>query len=626
MSEFPFIRPSLARRALATAIAVAGLAAAAPAAAGAVTISPLPGTPDAMPATQISILGTAASNIASVTVVGSTSGVHPGSLQSYSSGPGASYVLESAFQEGEQVNVTVVLHEGGTLEDQFTVAHLGPSEKLLTAEGSKPEDLEHFKTEPELLPPKVQVNLADATLEGDFFLDPLPAPTIHVGAKLIEFEPVGPNGLMILDPEGKLLWWHQLPKGTVGSNMEEVTYEGRPALAWWQGSVTETAFGLGEGVIANSSYEPIAHVRAGNGEEADIHELNITPSGQAWIDTVEPVCLPECDSEHEPVLDASVQEIDIATGLVMWEWDAMGHIPEAESEVEPENGVWDPYHLNSVQPLPEGRVLVSLRDTSGVYLLEQSGAIVWQIAGKNSSFTRGSRTRFYFQHDARLQGKKLERLTLFDDEAGPPVYGASRGLILRIHGDKVSLVHQYLRSATTVAPAEGSMQTMRHGEAVVGYGATQYFSEFSRGGEPERKGTMLFDAQLPHGDGTYRVFRFGWEGMPTTRRSSSPNGNRWSGERLRELERRDPRRPVAGARGRRRGPADPRRDVPVDRLRDGDAGHQHRLGVRSARARRARRSAGQLGTDDGELTRGEGRGAGRDGARPATSVRCVGQR
>lgn len=516
MPAFPFIQPSLARRVLVTAIAAAGIAAGAPTTAGAVTISPLPGTPDAMPATQISILGTPVSNIASVTVVGSESGLHPGALQSYGSAAGASYVLESAFQEGEQVTVAVVLREGGTLDDQFTIADLGPTEKLLTAEGSKPEDLEHFKTEPELLPPKVQVNRADPTLEGDFFLDPLPAPTIHVGAKLIEFEPVGPNGLMILDPEGKLLWWHQLPKGTVGSNMEEVTYQGQPALAWWQGSVTETAFGLGEGVIANSSYEPVAHVRAGNGEEADIHELNITPSGQAWIDTVEPVCLPVCDSEHEPVLDANVQEIDIQTGLVMWEWSAMGHVPEEESEVEPANGVWDPYHLNSVQPLPEGRVVISLRDTSGVYLLDESGAIVWQIAGKKSTFTRSRRTHFYFQHDARLEGKNLEQLTLFDDEAGPPVYGASRGLILRIHGTKVSLVHQYPRSATTVAPAEGSMQRMRHGEAVVGYGATPYFSEFSRGGEPQRKGELLFDAQLPHGDGTYRVFRFRWEGMPDT--------------------------------------------------------------------------------------------------------------
>ena len=356
-----------------------------PSAAGAVTISPLPGTPDAMPATQISILGTAASNIATVTVTGSESGRHEGSLQAYSSGAGASFLPSAPFEEGEEVQVVVDLHEGGPLEDHFSVAHVGPAEGLLTADTQKPEDEEHFKTEPELLPPKVKVNLADPGLEGDFFLDPLPAPTIHVGAKLIEFEPVGPDGLMILNPEGKLLWWHQLAVGEVGSNLEKVTYEGKPAIAWWQGAVTEAAYGLGEATIANTSYEPVAHIKAGNGELMDIHELNITPEGQAWIDAFQPVCLPTCSEADPPVLDAVVQEIDIHTGLVMWEWNALGHVPVSETEVEPTNGVWDPYHINSIQPLPENRVLISLRDTSGVYdVSRDTGEILWQISGQKS--------------------------------------------------------------------------------------------------------------------------------------------------------------------------------------------------------------------------------------------------
>ncbi len=497
--------------------ACAGLMLVVPAAAGAVTISPLPGAPDAMPDTQISILGTAPANIASVTVTGSESGAHEGHLQPYSSAQGASFLLDSPLDEGEQVQVTVALHEGGTLEDHFTVAHVGPSEGLLSADTQKPEDEEHFKTEPELLPPKVKVNVADPSLEGDFFLDPLPAPTIHVGAKEIEFEPVGPDGLMILDPAGKLLWWHQLAVGEVGTNLERVTYEGKPSIAWWQGVVTETAYGLGEGIIANSSYEPIAHVKAGNGESMDIHELNVTPEGQAWIDVFQPVCLPTCDAEHPPVLDAVAQEIDIHTGLVMWEWNALGHVAPTETEVEPTNGVWDPYHINSIQPLPEGHVLISLRDTSGVYDLDQeTGAILWQIAGKHSTFERTRGTRFYFQHDARLEGKQLNKLTLFDDEAGPPAYGASRGLILKLVGDKVKLTHQYKRPTITVAPAEGSMQVLKHGYAMVGYGATQYFSEFAAGGESEKRGKLLFDAELPKGDGTYRVFRFPWEGTPNT--------------------------------------------------------------------------------------------------------------
>src|SRR5262249_32641601 len=174
--------------------------------------------------------------------------------------------------------------------DHFTVAHLAPAEALLALEEEKPEELEHFKTEPELRPPKVKVNLADPSLEGDFFLDPLPSPTIHPGAKLLEFEPVGPNGLMILNPAGKLLWWKQLPPDEVGGALEEITYEGQKALAWWQGKVTVTAQGLGEGVIANTAYEPIAHIKAGNGQQADIHEVHISPDASAWLDAYAVVC------------------------------------------------------------------------------------------------------------------------------------------------------------------------------------------------------------------------------------------------------------------------------------------------------------------------------------------------
>lgn len=499
---------------LAGTAAAAALAVAAPALAAAVTISPLPGTPDASPQTQISILGSAPSNIAGVTVTGSISGVHSGHLEAYSNGEGASYLLDQPLTEGEEVNVTVTLKEGAPLSDSFTVAHLAPAQELLHVDGEKPEDQQHFKSAPELHPPIVTVNKGEAPAsEGDFFLDPLPAPIIHVGRKLLEFEPVGPDGLMLLNPEGKLLYWRQLP-GEAASNFEPVTYEGQKDIAWWQGKVTEAAFGLGEGVIANSSYEAVARIRAGNGEAMDIHELYVTPEGQAWIDAYQLDCLPACSESNPPTVDAVAQEIDIKTGLVMWDWHAMTYIPTSESEVEAAGGVFDAYHINSIQPLPEHRVLISLRDTSGVYdVNSETGKIVWQIAGKKSSFKMAKETRFYFQHDVRLEGKKLSTLTLFDDEGGPPIYGPSRGLVLKLSKTKVSLVHQYRRE-TTSAQAEGSMQVLSSGDVVVGFGNTPYFSEFTEKGGKQKSGNLVFDAQLPKGDGTYRVLQYPFEGTP----------------------------------------------------------------------------------------------------------------
>ena len=103
----------------------------------------------------------------------------------------------------------------------------------------------------------------------------------------------------------------------------------------------------------------------------------------------------------------------------------MGHVPLTDTEVVPANGVFDAYHINSIQPLPEHRVLISLRDTSAIYELDQNtGSIIWALGGKKNSFTMVKGAHFYFQHDARLKGNSL---TLFDDEAGPPVHGAGRG-------------------------------------------------------------------------------------------------------------------------------------------------------------------------------------------------------
>ena len=65
------------------AVLALGLPAAATAAAG-VTISPKPGTPVAMPKTQISFLGAPAKSLGSISVIGSSSGRHAGRLRSYS--------------------------------------------------------------------------------------------------------------------------------------------------------------------------------------------------------------------------------------------------------------------------------------------------------------------------------------------------------------------------------------------------------------------------------------------------------------------------------------------------------------------------------------------------------------
>ena len=120
----------------ATAALVPLFAHASPAAAlaPAEVVSPLAGTPDANPDTQISFLGAPASELSGVVVHGALSGLHGGVLRAYSTGTGASFLPAAPFDAGEQVTVSATLTPPGApaqkIGTTFTVSspvHAGPA-------------------------------------------------------------------------------------------------------------------------------------------------------------------------------------------------------------------------------------------------------------------------------------------------------------------------------------------------------------------------------------------------------------------------------------------------------------------------------------------------------------------
>jgi hypothetical protein len=482
-------------------------------------ISPGPRTLDASARTQISIFGVPPSEIESVRVTGSVSGAHSGSLKPYSRDQGASFVLSKPLTAGERV--TAVIHVSGlkAIDDSFTVATPGITLPVLNIPKEQPAKLQHFASDPTLMAPKITVEKGAANLHGDIFLTPLPSPEVHPGSNNeLTVNPVGPGGPEIIDPHGNVVWFDQLAPPDVAADFRIQQYEGHNVLTWWQGGVTISAFGIGEGVIASTSYRTIKTVKAGNGYPMDIHEFTLTPSGDALFTVYSPIMvhLPgTAAGKLSPMLDSIVQEVDIRTGLVVWEWHAYGNIPLADSYATASNSAtYDAYHLNSIQQLPDDRLLVSARDTSAVYELDQrTGKILWTLGGKSSSFHLGPGARFHFQHDAQmLPGKEV---SLFDDEAGPPFYAStSRAVVIALNLKRrtARLVHQYsLHTKAALAESEGSEQTLRNGGAFVGFGSTRFFSEFAPAGQ------LLYEASLPVDDGSYREYTFPWSATPHTK-------------------------------------------------------------------------------------------------------------
>ncbi len=514
------IDPGRNVRRLVGALVALPLLAALPVAAAhaAVTISPAPGTPTASPDTQISVLGVAPAGIARVQATGQRTGPHRGRLRAYSGRRGASFLPSRPFAQGERVRVVVALRGRRAIHTSFMVARTGTVPPVLKLTATQPDALEHFVTRPDLQAPRITVHRGGSSTDDPILLTPLPSPIIHPESEnTITINPVGPGGPMIVDGRGRLVWFRQLTAPDVASNLSVARFRGRRVLTWWQGPVTTQAYGQGKGIIADRAYRTIAEVSAGNGYTMDIHEFRLTPEGDAVFTVYQPVLahLPGTPAgQMSSILDSIIQEVDIHTGLVVWEWHALGHIPLTQSyALGGKSASNDVFHINAIQPLRHGRFLVSARNTSAVYKLDRAtGRILWRLGGKASSFRLGRGARFWFQHDA--QALPGGRISMFDDEAGPPQYApASRGLILQLDHRRrtATVVRSFTRAPDTSAQSEGSTQLLPGGDVFVGFGATGFFSQFTSGGR------MTFDAQLPDGDGSYRTLRLPWNGMPRTR-------------------------------------------------------------------------------------------------------------
>jgi hypothetical protein len=327
---------------------------------------------------------------------------------------------------------------------------------------------------------------------------------------------VAQMGPLIVDNDGEVVWFHPTKLGVANFRVQH--YHGRPVLTWWQG-VSEKGVGRGRYEIYDSSYRRIAEVRAANGFSGDLHEFRITPRGTALI-PIYTRLRRDLSAIGGPrngtVYDNLVQEIDLATGHVLFQWRSLDHVGLGESYVKKvpkkPNEAYDYFHINSIDSGPKGTVIVSARNTHTIYEIDKrTGRILWRLGGKHSDFKMGPGTTFGWQHDARLHADGT--LTLFDNEAAPPLAKRSRVLVLRLDTSRMTarLVRTYVHPNGLLASSQGDAQLLPDGHLVVGWGAEPYLTEFGR------SGSVIFDAHFNKGADSYRVYRFPWVGRPTDR-------------------------------------------------------------------------------------------------------------
>jgi hypothetical protein len=201
---------------------------------------------------------------------------------------------------------------------------------------------------------------------------------------------------MILSNSGKLLWYWPRP-GKV-HDLKVVNYRGQPALAFFQ----KLAHGRGYYLLLDQHYREIARVSAGHGYSTNLHELDVTARGTAYVSADVTVRVPHAGKVTEFV----VEEVDIASGKVLFDWHSLWEAPVRDSyEERPGSGAWDYFHGNSIDPPTAAypTVLISSRNTSSVYGVDRAtGRTKWIFGGKRDQFHLASDHPSWFfcgQHD-----------------------------------------------------------------------------------------------------------------------------------------------------------------------------------------------------------------------------------
>ena len=397
------------------------------------------------------------------------------------------------------------------------------------ASASRSGGLWDFVSAPDLHPPKLQVLLRRPGLAQGYFLG------------TAQQYPIGPSqshgqaGPLIMDSDARPVWFLPLSDAF---NLQQETYRGRPVLVVY--TALESSNGPehgppsrpGEGfpnagrvVIYDENYRRIATIRIHSPWAIDLHDAWIA-GRDIRITVVRNVNHQNLTRYGGPrdgaVADVGLQELQVSTGRMIRTWDALNprgkpNVPlSASHQGVGASADWDAYHLNSVEALPDGNLLVSMRNTWSVYLISPvKNRVLWTLGGKDSSFHVPRDARFAWQHDARLvnpsgdgRGRAV-KLTLFDNNTDR---GAAKGMVLTLNTStrRAKLVAAYPHHPPYTASELGSMQLLPNSNVLVDWGSPyNYFTELSRASRE------LLDVAWPLRGPSYRtLFTNTWVGTP----------------------------------------------------------------------------------------------------------------
>jgi hypothetical protein len=493
--------------------------------AGVEYLSPLPSSTLVSAGTTIAIRQGEVMDRASISptlfrVSGTSSGLHAGHALLADDERTVIFAPDRPFAPGETVSVAVnaglrtsagALLPGG-LSFDFTISPRGAGAQavasgLETLLNERPAQIEsgrvkaagtsmpHYVTAPGDLPNVTITVPPSGTGSGYLFLAPFSWNSPAQAARY----------LLIVDDSGELVYYQNKPTSLA------FDFKKQP-----NGLLTYFDSNTASFPAMDSSYATVDNFAAGNGYQADVHDLQLLPgNGHALllIYDPQPVDMSLIAPGGVPtatVIGLVVQELDTSKNVV-FQWRSWDHFNITDTQVSLTTQTVDYVHGNAVERDSDGNLLISSRHLSEVTKIDrQTGAIIWRLGGKNNQFALTNNDPFSFQHDIRRLANG--DITLFDDGnlRSPVPYSRAVEFALDESLKIATSVWQFRDSPDVVALAMGNAQRLPNGNTLIGWGlAVPTITE----AKPD--GTKAFELTLDAPMVSYRSFRFPWDGFPS---------------------------------------------------------------------------------------------------------------
>lgn len=214
--------------------------------------------------------------------------------------------------------------------------------------------------------------------------------------------------------------------------------------------------------------------------------------------------------------DSMFFEIEPPTGRIVSSWSAIDHILLSDSRLPlpsymgdgTKRAPYDHFHINSIQPLGDDRLLINSRHTWCSYILDRaSGRVLQTIDGYEHGFSWAHHAR---AHD--LTGDGDFTMTLFDNHNMKDDKGGNftQGLLFEVSQSNASARLLQTFETDFYADSQGSLQALEGGNVLLGGGRVPMIIEYDAAGK------MVWEARFEAEERgySYRTFRGDWNGTP----------------------------------------------------------------------------------------------------------------